>query len=249
LEAGKSWREISEGLPGRTFYATKKRGHALGLKHGEAGAPWTAAEDATLRAGVEAGEPWKTIAEKLPGRKWTMARDRAKVLGIERSEGRLHVAWTEAEDEEIRAGVEAGERWETIAEKLPGRKWTMARDRARWLGIERSEKQVQIAWTEAEDEEIRAGIAAGETTEAIAKRLPGRTLNAVGIRRIRLGEGGHRVVERWTEAEDAALREGFKSGKTWKDIAGGLPVGPDGAAATRVLRGLGRERDDPSGSP
>jgi hypothetical protein len=118
------------------------------------------------------------------------------------------------EEAALRAGVEAGERWKTIAEKLPGRSGEAAQFHARWLGIERSEKQVHVAWTEAEDEEIRAGVAVGENTAESAKRLPGRTLVAVQARRVGLREGERRVREHWTEAEDAALREGFASGKT-----------------------------------
>jgi hypothetical protein len=158
------------------------------LRHREAGIAWTADEDATLRAGVEAGEGWKTIAEKLPGRNEATTRLRANLLGIERSEGRVH-----------------------------------------------------IAWREAEDEEIRAGVAAGETTAEIAKRLPGRTLKAVETRRAVLGEGGY-VKERWTEAEDAALREGFESGKTWKEIAAGLPSRTGNAVRVRGSQALGLKR-------
>jgi hypothetical protein len=58
----------------------------LGLRSREAGAPWTAEEDATLRAGVEAEESWKTISERLPGRSGEMARLRASGLGMERAE-------------------------------------------------------------------------------------------------------------------------------------------------------------------
>jgi hypothetical protein len=220
----------------------------LGLKHGEAGVAWMADEDATLRAGLEAGEPWKTIAEKLPGRNQDMAKGRARWLGIERSEKRVSVAWTEAEDAEIRAGVEGGESWKSIAEKLPGRDGNMVRHRAERLGIERSEKQVHVAWTEAEDEEIRAGVAAGEMTKAIAKRLPGRTLPAVESRRAALREGERPVVERWTEAEDAALREGFASGKSWREIAEGLPGRTMKAAQTRGLKQLGLKREAADGS-
>jgi hypothetical protein len=189
IEAGRSWKEISECLPGRTFFATKKRGHALGLKHREGDNAWTADEDATLRAGVEAGEPWKTIAATLPGRTACASKDRAKMLGIERSE-----------------------------------------------------KQVHVAWTEAEDAEIRAGVAAGEATAEIAKRLPGRTLRAVELRRAALREGEPPVAERWTEAEDAALREGFESRKSWKEIAEGVPGRTMNAVAARGINQLGLKR-------
>jgi hypothetical protein len=152
------------------------------------------------------------------------------------------------EDATLRAGIEAGECWSRIAEKLPGRNGDMVRLRAERLGIERGEKQVHVPWTEAEDEGIRAGVIAGEATTEIAKRLPGRTLAAVERRRTALREGERRVVERWTEAEDAALREAFGARKSWKEIAEGLPGRTEGAAARRGVRRLGLKRHDPSGS-
>jgi hypothetical protein len=184
IEAGKGWKEIAEGLPRRTFFGTKSRGETLGLKHREAGVPWTADEDATLWAGVESGELWETIAATLPGRTTYASKDRARVLGIERSE-----------------------------------------------------KRVFVAWTEAEDGEIRAGVAAGETTEEITKKLPGRTLRAVQARRAALKEGEH-VRQFWTAAEDAALRAALASGKTWKEIAEGFPGRTKGAVEQR---GSGRK--------
>jgi hypothetical protein len=121
-------------------------------------------------------------------------------------------------------------------------------DRARRLAIERSDKPVRLAWTEAEDGEIRAGVAAGKTTKEIAKKLPGRTPGAVECRRTALLKDERPVVERWTEAEDAALREGFESGKRWKEIAEGVPGRTEKAARSRVLRGLGPKREAAAGS-
>jgi hypothetical protein len=47
FEAGRSWKEISDGIPGRTFLATSKHGERLGLKLLRA---WTSDEDAAIRA-------------------------------------------------------------------------------------------------------------------------------------------------------------------------------------------------------
>jgi hypothetical protein len=156
--------------------------------------------------------------------------------------GEAGIPWTADEDATLRAGVEAGEGWETIAETLPGRTAAASRTRAAQLGIERSEKQVHVAWTEAEDEELRAGAAAGETVQELAKRLPGRTPNAVAIRRFLLGGNKLPVAERWTETEDTALREGFASGKKWKEIAEGLPGRTRKAVAARGSKQLGLKR-------
>jgi hypothetical protein len=100
-------------------------------------------------------------------------------------------------------------------------------------GFEGSEKQVHVPWTEAEDEEVRAGVAAGLAAAEIAKRLPGRTLMAVQTRKTPLGVG-QQVKERWTQAEDAALRNGFEPGKSWKEIDEGVPGRTLRAVETRV---------------
>jgi hypothetical protein len=199
---------------------------------------WTADEDAAIRDGFEAGKGWREIAEGLPGRTMGATAERGHRLGLRRQE-----PWTADEDAAIRAGIEAGESWKTIADRLPGRNGDVVRHRARRLGLERTEKQVYIAWTEAEDAEIRAGVAAGETNAQIAERLPGRTVDAVTHRRVRM-EDPPRVQERWTEAEDAALREGFGSGKSWKEIAEGLPGRTKSAVAARGRRTLKPKNDD-----
>jgi sugar phosphate isomerase/epimerase len=218
-----------------------------------AAARWRSEEDAAIRAGVEAGKSWREIAEGLPGRTFFATKRHGMKLGMKH-----HGGWTAEEDATLRAGVEAGAPWETIAEKLPNRTVQASRYRARQLGIERSEKKVFVAWTEAEDEEIRAGVAAGERNAEIAERLPGRTMGAVEGRRTRLLKGertldalrdslreqGESVREFWTEAEDAALREGFASGKSWKEVAKDFPRRTQPAVETRARKRLLLKRDD-----
>jgi hypothetical protein len=236
VEARRPWKEISDGLPGRTFYATKTRGERLGLKQREGFVPWTTDEDAAIRTGVEARRPWKEISDGIPGRTFSATKAHGERLGMKRLD-----RWTAEEDATLRAGVEAGEPWKTLAERLPSRTVQASRYRASQIGIERSEKQVHVAWTEAEDEEIRAGVAAGETNEEIAKRLPGRTLDAVKHRRTALRDSlrgeGESVTEPWTEAENAALRKGFASGKSWKELAKDFPGRTKNAVKVR-----GRQR-------
>jgi hypothetical protein len=248
VEAGRPWKEISEGLPGREFFATKTRGEVLGLKHWEVDVPWTADEDARLRAGVEAGESWKEISDGLPGRTDLATKHRGIVLGLQHGEAR--VPWTADEDARLRAGVEAGESWSRIVEELPGRGARAAELRAMRLKIERSEILV-IPWTEAEDGELRAGVAGGKTNEEIAARLPDRTPLAVKARRFALRgslkEQGESVRRLWTKAEDAALRESFASGKRWKEIAKAFPGRTQNAVERRGRRQLKLKRGD-SGS-
>jgi hypothetical protein len=216
----------------------EEAGHGFGAV---AWGPWTSDEDAAIRAGFEGGKSWKEISGGIPGRTWIAARNRGVKLGLKLREA--GIPWTADEDARLRAGVEAGESWNTIAGELPGRNGVMAKERARRLKIERGEKQVQVAWTEAEDAEIRAGVAAGETTKEIATKLPGRTLSAVEARTSRLREDGG-VRERWTEAEDAALREGFASGKSWKEIAKDFPGRTQEAVKKRGQKQLKLRRED-----
>jgi hypothetical protein len=205
FEAGKTWQEIAEELPGRGTATTKQRGHVLGLKHREGGVPWTEEEDAALRASLEAEEPWKTVAEKLPGRTSERTRARARRLQVERSEKRVCLAWTEAEDEELRAGFEAGESWKTIAEeRLVGRSEDTTGWRGRTLGLRRASEKGRfvVAWTDAGGAEV----------------VRARRRRAEGPRVPRRG-----ASEPWTEAEDTVLREGFTAGKKWKEIGEALP--------------------------
>jgi hypothetical protein len=244
--AGKCWREIAEALPDRTVHAIRGREETLGLKRCEAGKEWTADEDAAVQAGVRAGKSWKAIAEELPGRTWLAAKVRGRVLGLKQCEA--GVPWAVDEDTTLRAGVDAGESWDTIAGKLPGRTALASKGRARLLGIEPRGKRVVVAWTEAEDEEVRAGMAAGETVKKIAERLPGRTLAAVKHRRTQLGNDQLGVSERWTEEEDGALREGFKLGKTWKEISKAFPGTRESSAEARGSPRLFRGKEESSSS-
>jgi hypothetical protein len=249
FEAGKSWMEISEGLPGRTKSATRAHGEQLGLKQREA---WTLDEDAALRAGLEAGRSWKEIAEGLAGRTVRATQSRGTRLGLKHCEAGAR--WTADEEMRLRVGLEGGESWQAIAAGLPGRTAYGSEHRARQLGLERETPPMVVeAWTEAEDEVIRAGVAAGEATNEIAKRLPGRTPSALASRRVVLGErpvteGELRVLQRWTDAEDAALRECFESGRSWREIAEKLPGRTMFAVKTRGIKQLGLKHGDSAGS-
>jgi hypothetical protein len=203
---------------------------------------WTSDEDEVLRVGFEAGQSWREIADFLPGRTLYAAKARGNHLNLKRRQAGTR--WTDAEKATLRAGVEARESWVRIAERLPGRSGGGTRNGAKRLGIERSKKQVSKAWTEAEEETILAGVAAGKTSSEIAKDLPGRTLDAVEKRRILLREGAP-LSKPWTEAEDAALRASFASGKKWEEIAAELPGRRVRAVRTRGSKELGLWRRVP----
>jgi hypothetical protein len=57
-------------------------------------------------------------------------------------------------------------------------------------------------------------------------------------------EQSERVRQPWTEAESAALREGFASGKSWKEIAKGFPGRTTKAVEARGFKVLQLKRDE-----
>jgi uncharacterized protein YabN with tetrapyrrole methylase and pyrophosphatase domain len=202
---------------------------------------WTEAEYEGLRAGVAAGEATTEIAKRLPQRTLAAVQHhRGAMTGFV---PRAVERWTGAEEDELRAGVAAGETSEEIAKRLPGR--TLAAVQYHRRAMREGDRRVVERWTEAEEAELRAGVAAGETSEEIAKRLPERTLAAVQHRRRAMEEFDRRVVERWTEAEDAALREGFAAGKSWKEVAEGLPGRTKDAVRRRGAGEFGLKRHGP----
>jgi hypothetical protein len=201
--------------------------------------PWTSDEDAAIRAGVEAGRSWKEISDGLPGRTFLATQGRGQRLGL-----KLHKAWTSDEEAAIRAGCEAGKTWKEISEGLPGRTAFATKARGRILGLKH--REAGVPWTADEDAMLRAGVEAGESWKSIAEKLPGRTVYALTARAalLEIERSEKRVLVAWTGAEDAALREGFASGKSWKEIAKEFPGRTQDAVEMRARKQLRLRRHD-----
>ncbi|EOD30457.1 hypothetical protein EMIHUDRAFT_232789 [Emiliania huxleyi CCMP1516] len=208
-EAGESWADIAKRLPGRSADSVKSRSKRLkrqpdtSVKHEPVKRElvrWTAADDALVKAGQEAGESWVDIAKRLPGRSAESVKSRSNRLKRQPDTSVKHepvkrelVRWTAADDALVKAGQEAGESWVDIAKRLPGRSADSVKSRFDRLKRQPDTsvkhepvKRELVRWTAADDALLKAGQEAGESWVDIAKRLPGRSAESVKSRSNRL---------------------------------------------------------------
>ena len=95
------------------------------------------------------------------------------------------------------------------------------------------------------DDEIESMTAGGASLSEIAARI-GCGISTVGRRRRQLGAEGAAYKRKWTEREDAALREAVRLASDWSEVAEEMPGRTEAACRERAKRnGFHLERKPP----
>ena len=160
--------------------------------------------------------------------------------------------WTEAEDELIREHADRDFSWNGWEGLLPGRTRSAIRQRRRKLGLadeakSRARREAK-PWTPEEDAVILAHPDKSQAWPGYAELLPGRSAQAIQVRRHRLDVKGAPQVRRppanaWTEAEDDVVREHPDNPPSWPGYGELLP-GRSASAINKRRNKLGVHMSD-----
>lgn len=172
---------------------------------------WTTQDDRRLADLYDEALPLSEIARRL-GRSADAITARRRHLAIPAR--RPWPPWTDREDQLLRLAVRAGVPAPLLSARL-GRSPEQVRWRRRALGLTR---KASPRYTAAEDAQIAAALQNGGDLVGLGDRL-GRTPDALRLRARKLGLHSPRPRRRWTEAEDAVVRDGYADGLTCRDIA------------------------------
>ena len=195
FKVGKTYREVSQQIPGRSGEACRVRLNSL-LKAGKqdiaeipvGGRVWKDWEDQLITTNYDAGKRWAEICKLLP------SRTKHSILGrwkthlksrVHRST-RTHSNWSQKEDQLLVNLHTAGEDWAEIAGKIPNR--SKAGCINRWGNLVHCHPELskirrqRCRWTKLEKEILVSLVnAIGPRYYEIAKNLPGRTERACKI--------------------------------------------------------------------
>jgi hypothetical protein len=176
---------------------------------------WSTAEDQLLRQLYADQFPVEQIAGRL-ARSPDAVVARRQALGI--APRRRSRPWSPREEALVRAGAASGLPASLVAQRL-GRSTEQIRARRRTLVTPRPPARPYLAH---EDETIRVCLAERGDLGALGRRL-GRSPDGVRLHAQQLGIHRPTPRRRWTDWEDALIREGYTSALGCAEIARQLP--------------------------
>ena len=192
------------------------------------GRRWTRPEEAVLARLYRDGVAVRDIAQRL-GRSEDAVNARRRHLAI--AARRVRAAWSEREDAVLAAATQVGLPASLVAERL-ARPVGQVRWRRRALGLV---SPAACPYTADEDAAIRSTVASDGGLEALARRL-GRTSGALRLRAVKLGLLRPNRRRRWAPSEDTALRDGYDSGLSCRELARELSGRTPAAIAARARK-------------
>lgn len=236
-EEGKSWEELVEYFPGRTWQAlhnkygmlksaskpkkTSKQGEQKGRKR------WTREEDEILSKLKERNESWENIAKRFPERsqaavssRWTyLRRDNRQAPATTRK------TYTDEENELLIGVAEMDIKWSERAKYFPGRSIKSLQNQLDRL--KQGDQQVSNHWTSDEEDHVVEELKRGKTVEEVAESL-GRSMKTVKtkvyqLRRLGRIQTAGQLLDKLpptTIADFELIRKKRKEGMLWKDIMG-----------------------------
>lgn len=189
---------------------------------------WSPDEDRVLRRLYTDGVPLRAIGERV-GRSEDAVAERRRTLGMPARSHRR--PWSAHEDALLRAAGASRVPATAIAEQLRRPVEQVRRRRRVLLGAGRRPRP----FSAQDDAEIVACWTQDGDVQALARAL-GRPAGSVRLRAHRLGLHRPRPRPRWRPDEDAAVRDGYDSGLTCRQIASGLAGRTATAVAARAAK-------------
>ena len=232
-EQRKSWDEIADYFPERTWralqarYLKLTRDPSMPKKSRKKAVKWTPKEEELLielRDGR--GLSWNEIDQHFPGRGWSALESKYYYLkrGRPAPETVLDESWTPEEYDQLMTLKKEGKSWREIAEAMPGHSQRSLERRYRSLTrtTRRTPAPTKMGLKDFTTEEDELLLELGKTDMAWkerAKRFDGRSIASLKSRYLRLLPPDQPQSRKWTRQEEERLIEAVKSDMTLAEIA------------------------------
>ena len=239
---GKSNKQISQHLPGRTANACKIRatGELRNQTLPNHRRRWEDWEDQLLLAHHKAGCSYSTISEllshrtrpALSGRFNAIRKSRPETTTADPTAARSQRHWTSEEDRLLKSLRRSGQSWTDIAKQFPDCTVTQCISHLNQLVHPPRSK----GWKEWEERLLVSGYYAGRTWEEIVKSIPGRTKTSAS-RQWSLHFRLPRQDKPWTSEELSILTHLRAEGSGWEKISQKVPGRSSNACRIKWYKG------------